>query len=671
MNLSPLPVLHLTTNDGKPAVGYKLFSYVSSTSTKTPTYKDADGTTNTNPIFLDYRGECRLWIDPELSYKFVFAAPDDTDPPTAPIWSVDKVTAGPISSDNAAQGAGSSNSVILSIPKVSALTPFLRLVFRALSSNTGPTTLTLNGLPAKPIRTQLLQDLAGGEIQSAGIYEVIYDGVQFQLMGPTLNRTDVLHDAEKIAGVFPVNYAYDVGVVDRYFNHSSEGVTDASTGVQNCANVIQAAIGLGEFGIPMHFLSKSYNLVTPPIWDTSINVQPIVIEGEGWGTQIINNASGNKPTFDMTGLSGWRIKNLLGVGNSAHPNDFSRVNTIGGPQSINWGFEGVMALMAGRFAYCADTNTGYFRDCIAWPGNTTGLVKTNQVVNGADIKDHVYLTGGFAHNIKFDGCQFCPNDNYFVGHRGIKLDAATFTGLDPDGGLYQTLSGLNTEVGIDMRPSGSGNMGLRVPYMEGATLLLKNVRNSDFSSIANGGVGGGVVMESGCTENVFTGLALAKIDVQSTTSIANSFIGCLITTVTDLTLSTAGVIYPNHYLACSFGAVNVPDYGGCRYTQITFPGAGGAVTIDARTVPFGGVAVLRVTDTTAFNISITQPLVGHRFSLVMRNESGGVIIPAFIGSIKTDTVTPPTNTNQRRYDFYYDGVAGLFWYGQQGALIAN
>jgi hypothetical protein len=93
MNLSPTPIFKGWDNNGKPLVGGKLFTYVAGTSTKIATYTDDSGVSqNTNPVILDYRGEARVWLDTELSYKFVLAPADDTDPPTRPIWTVNNIS---------------------------------------------------------------------------------------------------------------------------------------------------------------------------------------------------------------------------------------------------------------------------------------------------------------------------------------------------------------------------------------------------------------------------------------------------------------------------------------------------------------------------------------------------------------------------------------------------
>lgn len=58
--------------NGVPMVGGTLTVYVAGTTTPTNTWQDSELTiANTNPISLDARGECVLWLDPAVVYKFV------------------------------------------------------------------------------------------------------------------------------------------------------------------------------------------------------------------------------------------------------------------------------------------------------------------------------------------------------------------------------------------------------------------------------------------------------------------------------------------------------------------------------------------------------------------------------------------------------------------------
>lgn len=58
------------SSNGIPLIGGLVYSYLAGTTTATPTYQDQALTIeNTNPIVLDARGECILWVDSTLTYK--------------------------------------------------------------------------------------------------------------------------------------------------------------------------------------------------------------------------------------------------------------------------------------------------------------------------------------------------------------------------------------------------------------------------------------------------------------------------------------------------------------------------------------------------------------------------------------------------------------------------
>jgi len=68
--LSPTPIFKGFANDGTPLAYGLLYSYAAGTTTPQATYIDSTQTTpNTNPIVLNARGECALWLVPSLSYK--------------------------------------------------------------------------------------------------------------------------------------------------------------------------------------------------------------------------------------------------------------------------------------------------------------------------------------------------------------------------------------------------------------------------------------------------------------------------------------------------------------------------------------------------------------------------------------------------------------------------
>jgi len=82
------PKFQFSGADGLPLINGTLTTYVAGTTTPTTTWQDrAQATANTNPIVLDGNGECLLWLDPLVTYKFVLANAEGTQQ-----WSVDNIS---------------------------------------------------------------------------------------------------------------------------------------------------------------------------------------------------------------------------------------------------------------------------------------------------------------------------------------------------------------------------------------------------------------------------------------------------------------------------------------------------------------------------------------------------------------------------------------------------
>jgi hypothetical protein len=69
--IATIPKFQFSAN-GVPMVGGTLETYIAGSTTPATTWQDSDLTSaNTNPISLDARGECVLWLDSAVVYKFV------------------------------------------------------------------------------------------------------------------------------------------------------------------------------------------------------------------------------------------------------------------------------------------------------------------------------------------------------------------------------------------------------------------------------------------------------------------------------------------------------------------------------------------------------------------------------------------------------------------------
>ena len=79
--------------NGTPASGALLFTYVNNTTTKDPTYTDWTGATaNRNPITLDSNGQAQAWIPEGKTQTWVAAPSTDSDPPSHAFWSDNGIT---------------------------------------------------------------------------------------------------------------------------------------------------------------------------------------------------------------------------------------------------------------------------------------------------------------------------------------------------------------------------------------------------------------------------------------------------------------------------------------------------------------------------------------------------------------------------------------------------
>lgn len=215
MNLSPLPIQKFFANNGRPLDGGLLFTYAAGTSTKIATYTDSGGlSSNTNPIVLDFRGECRIWIDPSLTYKFVLAPPGDTDPPTNPIWTVDNIS---IFGDSgasvigkliwpltAAEIAAGFNDSTIDYVGPQGFLPRYKIVA------SDPTKATQNTLAMQSLFDPLVEDgpvgqfwfpnNGGGEVYYFNDHVEVRPGVYIDCGGATLNFTKEYDAADDFKG---------------------------------------------------------------------------------------------------------------------------------------------------------------------------------------------------------------------------------------------------------------------------------------------------------------------------------------------------------------------------------------------------------------------------------------------------------------------------------------
>lgn len=174
VNLAPVPKLQFSQN-GIPLAGGQLFTYLAGTSTPQPTYSNSSGTaTNTNPIILDANGQCDCWLVGGIAYKFILAPATDTNPPSNPYWTEDNIKGINDIASSYAKDTGVANAYAVALnPAPTAYQDGLQVVFDAANTNTGASTLNVNGLGAIQI-TNAGAALTANTILAGSRYVVSY-----------------------------------------------------------------------------------------------------------------------------------------------------------------------------------------------------------------------------------------------------------------------------------------------------------------------------------------------------------------------------------------------------------------------------------------------------------------------------------------------------------------
>lgn len=191
-------------NNGMPAARYKVFTYQAGTSVKLATYQGpTTGSPNANPIILDYRGEANIWTPPNVAYKYVFAGPNDTDPPTQPIWTVDNIVDSQLLTLWGGVDTGIANAYVLNfVANFTAYQDGIVIYWLPSNTNTGPSTINVNGLGPVAITNQDGSPLYLGQLQANQVALIVYQSTGFRLVATSLLPT---------INVKNTNYTFAIG----------------------------------------------------------------------------------------------------------------------------------------------------------------------------------------------------------------------------------------------------------------------------------------------------------------------------------------------------------------------------------------------------------------------------------------------------------------------------
>jgi len=239
-------------------------------------------------------------------------------------------------------GTADNYSIALPIPPASYSTGIM-FTFRAANTNTGAAaTLNVNGLGAVPLKKQgSASDLASGDIASGQMVTVIYDGVNFQIVGQLGN----------LAGGSPTgralfttsgNFSVPAGVTTVYLTMCGGGgggryvAGPGGGGAASAKSVPYAVTPLESISVGVGVGGSAVSQGSPANNGTASSFGAFVTNG-GFGSGNSNGAGGTGSSGSIPGMQGFHLTNN------------------NGEQNGGWSMFGT----AGRFFNCGGTMPAY------------------------------------------------------------------------------------------------------------------------------------------------------------------------------------------------------------------------------------------------------------------------------------------------------------------------
>lgn len=183
---------------------------------------------------------------------------------------------------------GAANAYAVTLTPAPTLVAGLKLSFVAAHSNTGASTLALNGGAAKNITKNGTTPLVSGDIAAGQIISVTYDGTQFQMVTTTASQpfllvfpfdgkpaanTEYILEPFPIPVTFPGNFSGAVGKC--LANPAATATFTLKKNGSSCGTFAISTSGTFTFtstsGAPVSFSVNDYmSIVTPTVQDTTL-----------------------------------------------------------------------------------------------------------------------------------------------------------------------------------------------------------------------------------------------------------------------------------------------------------------------------------------------------------------------------------------------------------------
>ena len=195
--------------------------------------------------------------------------------------------------------SGAVNAYVVTDSRIAAqLVPGMKIEFKALATNSGASTLVINGGGAQPIRQPGGGALAAGMIQANGLVRVEWDGTQWQLIGSQSQPFYATFPAETNASVVPANTSYPPLNYYRYGGDGLGGANDAAAYATIALVVAQLATpgGIGGYNnVPAQTYRTTTNFssgLAAGTWTTMVPAANMAEVGAAYDVHVYVNNNG-------------------------------------------------------------------------------------------------------------------------------------------------------------------------------------------------------------------------------------------------------------------------------------------------------------------------------------------------------------------------------------------
>ena len=342
MSFSPVvgnPKPYYPDSNGDPYVGMRLFFYYADTSTKLDTQTDSTGLVdNTNPVVIGAdgypTGDVMIYGLNSQGYKVVAAPPGSDDPPTSPLWTINKIYPGVnVDGDEWINPvvAARSSATTFTVTDSSAYSVGQRFKATGGADRYG---LIAKLNSAILVTVSNVTDSTGAvstlHASMDTVYESILDG------GATTGNTNSYEVESWETGTSILNYRYEPGNLLRYIPVEYHATILDKTITTDLATYIQTAwIDCLTGGIQLKIPKGRY-----PFTSLGSNTPVLSIAGEGHESVLYHMGDDGNPAIEMTidgggfGALNWRNFCLQDDGSSTSHGIKLIIDTSGYPQSI-------------------------------------------------------------------------------------------------------------------------------------------------------------------------------------------------------------------------------------------------------------------------------------------------------------------------------------------------